>query len=112
MSESETITIRFPSQSTILEPHARTFTSGYKTDAIDESTLTRPETIRAQLFVSYTAPVSAKPVKVEGNRLTIDVENMVPGVFYYFEFEGIPQLVTRTSDGKLEFYEIVDKPEK
>jgi hypothetical protein len=57
--------------------------------------------------VSSNAPIVITPVRVEGRDLVIEPELMQPEFYYPVTYEGIPQLVKKTKDGKIEFYEII-----
>jgi hypothetical protein len=58
--------------------------------------------------VSSDAPTAnASPVRVECGELIIEPELMQPEVYYPVEYEGVTQLVRKTKDGKIEFYEII-----
>jgi hypothetical protein len=57
--------------------------------------------------VSSNAPIVVTPVRVEGRDLVIEPELMQPEFYYPVTYEGIHQLVKKTKDGKIEFYEII-----
>jgi hypothetical protein len=57
--------------------------------------------------VSSNAPIAVSPVRVEGRDLVIEPELMQPELYYPVMYEGIHQLIKKTKDGKIEFYEII-----
>ena len=67
----------------------------------------RDEDIIVFVGVSSNAPIVATPVRVEGRDLVIEPELMQPELYYPVMYEGIHQLIKKTKDGKIEFYEII-----
>ncbi|MEM2941388.1 MAG: hypothetical protein QW304_07570 [Thermoproteota archaeon] len=69
------------------------------------------DTVFVVFGTSSNARIIDEPVVVEGNRLKIDVVRMLTGRYYVVEYEGATQLVRKTEDSAIEFYELVETSE-
>jgi len=72
----------------------------------------KSENIIMTIHISATVPIIFSPVRVEGGRLIINADAMQPDIFYPIEYEGVKQLVKKSKDGKIEFYEIVSENDR
>ena len=72
-------------------------------------TASRANTVTVPIILSATAPVLNMPVRVEDDHLIIEPHAMQIGLFYPVEFEGRIQLIRKTKDAKIEFYEVLKR---
>lgn len=99
--------IKIPPVSSTVDVRPQSLLSDRKNEKRQELSASQGYILPAYVFISVTAPVYYSPVRVDNGRLVVDVDFMKSGVYYYVEHEGVPQLIMKTADGKLEFYEII-----
>jgi len=113
---TELISIRVPSPSSSVIENARWFelesTKESKKEVREDVTVNKSENIITTIQISATAPIIFSPIRVEGGRLIINADAMKPDIFYPIEYEGVKQLVKKSKDGKIEFYEIVSENDR
>jgi len=81
-----------------------------KEDKFRETNTTGGMSTIIYVGVSSNAPIATEyipPVRVEGRELIIEPGLMVPEVYYPVKYEGVNQLVKKTKEGKIEFYEVI-----
>lgn len=113
---TQLVSARFPRPSPSRDERARGLELEFAKESKKEDSdvpIDVSEIIPVTIQISATAPIDFSPIRVpirvEGERLIIDADAMQPEVFYPIEYEGIKQLVKKTKDGKIEFYEVVQE---